>query len=119
MEDYISIPFADPEYFARWGPPLTHFLVDEGRIQIPLAAGHHRPTSEKPFKLRFACCADDGQTLNAGMVALWFSGDPDQYYLGTIYFCDFSGVGVRTPCPPFWIRPWTINMKPTSTSSLS
>ena len=30
-----------------------------------------------------------------------FTGDPDQYCLETLYFCDFSeGGGVQTPCPP-------------------
>ena len=27
-------------------------------------------------------------------------GDLDQYCLVALYFCDFSGKGVRTPCPP-------------------
>ena len=29
-----------------------------------------------------------------------FSGDPDQYCSETLYFCDFSGGGVRLPVPP-------------------
>ena len=63
-----------------------------GRIEIPLKAGQHRSAS------------DDGSTLNAGFVALRISGDPDQYCYETLYFCDFFlGVGVRTPCLPFWI----------------
>ena len=46
------------------------YSVDE-RIQIPLLEGHHGPASETPFKLRFSGGrADDGQTLNAGFVAL-------------------------------------------------
>ena len=54
------------------------FLVDEGREdpnQLPLKAGHHRPTSEMTFHWR----VDGGLTLNAGLIALWFSGDPNQY----------------------------------------
>ena len=39
-------------------------------IQIPLLAGHQRPTSETPFKMAFRWRADDGPTLNAGFVAL-------------------------------------------------
>ena len=35
-------------------------------IQLPLKVGHHRPDSETPFR----CRADDGSTLNAGLVAL-------------------------------------------------
>ena len=38
---------ADPESFVRGGPTLT-FLDDDGR------EGHHPPSSETPFKWRFA-----------------------------------------------------------------
>ena len=49
------INFADPESFASGGPNVVVFflllLVYEGkRIQIPLKAGYHRPTSETPLK---------------------------------------------------------------------
>ena len=40
-------------------------------MQISLKAGHHRPPAKRH--------ADDGTTLNAGYVALWLSGDPDQH----------------------------------------
>ena len=72
-------------------------LMRGGRIQMPLWAGHHQPDSETAFKWLFA--DNDGPTLNAGLLALWFSGDRDQYCLETLYFCDFSG-GVRTPVSP-------------------
>ena len=69
---------ADPESFVRGGPTLTAFffsfffsLMRGGRTQIPLLAGHQRPVSETPFKWRFADWrADDGPTMNAGLVAL-------------------------------------------------
>ena len=52
------------------GPTLTKFffiLVDEGSgIQIP---GHHRAASETLFNW-FRWRANDGLTLNAGLVAL-------------------------------------------------
>ena len=32
---------------------LCRFLVDEGRIQIPLQAGHHWPASKTQFKRCF------------------------------------------------------------------
>ena len=41
---------------------------------MPLKVGLHRPASEAPLKWRFA-----GVPLNAGLVALQFLGDPDQY----------------------------------------
>ena len=34
---------------------------------MPLEAGKHRPASERPFRRD-----DDGPTLNAGLVALYF-----------------------------------------------
>ena len=45
---------------------------------MPLKVGHHRPSSETPFKWRFAG-ANNGSPLKAGLVALCFLGDPDQY----------------------------------------
>ena len=45
------------------------------RIQIPLKAGHHRPTSETPFKWHFAGGSMMAQNWsNAGFVGLSFSG---------------------------------------------
>ena len=46
------------------------------------------------------CWRVNGPPLNAGLVAMWFLADPDQYCWETLYFCDFSGGGVRTPWPP-------------------
>ena len=43
-----------------------YYYFRGGRIQIPLSASQHRPTSETPFKWRFV----DGQTLFADFVAL-------------------------------------------------
>ena len=56
------------------------FLVDEGK--------------EDP-NTTISGRADDGPSLNAGLVALWFLGDPEQYFQELLYFCDFSE-GVRT-----------------------
>ena len=53
----LGKPCADPGGFVIWS-----------RIQIKV--GHHRPTSETPFKMAFRWRADDGPTLNAGWVAL-------------------------------------------------
>ena len=51
------------------------FFFKVVRIQILLKAGHHRPASETLFAFR----ADDGPTLNAGLVVLKISRDPVQY----------------------------------------
>ena len=65
---------ADPESFVRGQRFFFRFffsLMRGGRTQIPLLAGHQRPVSETPFKWRFADWrADDGPTMNAGLVAL-------------------------------------------------
>ena len=50
--------------------------------------------------MAFRWCADDGPTLNDGLVALCFSGDLDQYCKETLYFCEFSGgLGVALGLP--------------------
>ena len=59
------------------------------RIKIPLLAGHHRPASETPLKWR----ADDGPTLNAGLVALWFLRGSVPVLLRNPIFLWFSGGG--------------------------
>ena len=77
------------------------------RIQISLKAGHHRSASETPLNgVSLAC--HDVPTLNVGLVVLRIPGDPVQYCLEILYFCDFSGGGgVRTPCPPSGSEHWT------------
>ena len=51
--------------------------------------------------MAFRWRADDGPTLNAGLVAVIFAGDPDLHCLKTLYFCDFSGEGGGPdPLPP-------------------
>ena len=39
-------------------------------IQILLLAGHHRPANRNAIESAFRGRADDGPTLNAGLVAL-------------------------------------------------
>ena len=70
-------PCADPESYVREGPTLTFFLVDEGREDQNTTIGG--PSSA--FRWR----ADNGPTLNAGLVACDFSGDLDQYCLETLF----------------------------------
>ena len=71
------------------------FLVDEGREDQNTTIGG--PSSARQRNWR----ADNGPTLNAGLVACDFSGELDQYWLETLFFVIFKGGGgVRTPCPP-------------------
>ena len=44
-------------------------------IQIPLKAGHRRPSSETPFKWRFAGV----QMMAKHLMLTDISGDPDHY----------------------------------------
>ena len=89
--------------FIRGGPTLTtfFFLVDEGwedpntTICGPISA-----RQRNAILMAFRWRADDGPTLNAGLVALCFSGDPDQFCYETLYFCDFSGGGGPDLLPP-------------------
>ena len=53
--------------------------------------GHHSPRAKRHLN-------DDDPSLNAGLVALSFLGDPDQYCKKNLCFRDFSGV-IWTPCP--------------------
>ena len=58
--DKMPLPCADPESFARGVPTLlTMFIFDEGREDS-------NSTRRGPFRWR----ADDGPTLNAGLVVL-------------------------------------------------
>ena len=51
--------------------------------------------------MAFRWRADDGPTLNAGLVVLRISGDPVQYCYENPYFCDFpGGGGGAEPLPP-------------------
>ena len=50
--------------------------------------------------------ADDGPTLNAGLVAMWFFKESWPVFLRNPV-CLWFFCGVRTPCPPPpWIRAW-------------
>ena len=65
-------------------------------IQTPLKSAIIGPPAKRHFnaiEIGFRWRADDGPTLNPGLVASGFSGDPDQYCYETIYLCDFSGWG--------------------------
>ena len=74
------------------------FLVDEMREDPNTTiCGPTLSHRWNAFRLR----ADDGPTLNFGLVALCFSENPDKYCHETLYMCGFSeGGGVRTPYPP-------------------
>ena len=55
--------------------------------------------------MAFRWRADDGPTLNAGSVALWFFRGSGPELLRTPIVCDFSGGwGSEPRSPPLWIR---------------
>ena len=54
---------------------------------------------QNAIKMTFRLQAGDGQTLSAGLVALRFLGDPDEYCEGILNFVIFQG-GSRPPAPP-------------------
>ena len=75
-------------------------ILSEGVVREDLIATKNGPSSAHQRN----AIVDNGPPLNAGLAALRFLEDPDQYCLETLYFCDFSG-GSR-PLSPLWIRPW-------------
>ena len=50
--------------------------------------------------MTFCWRADDGPSLNAGLLALRYFSGSGPVLLRNPIFCDFSGGGVRTPSPP-------------------
>ena len=50
--------------------------------------------------MAFRWRADNGQTLNTGLVAAIFQGIWTCFARKPYIFCDFSGGGVWTPVPP-------------------
>ena len=84
---------------------LGFFLLLRGeRIQIPQYAGQHRPTSETPFKWRFACVPQVAQHCWLGSLVL------SQEIRTTIAMKPYipvilqGGSGPPAPPPPLWIR---------------
>ena len=65
---------------------------------ITIIAGHDRSTSETPFKMEFRWPADDGPTLNAGLVAGIRSSIAKKPYIFVIFQVCVWGGG-RIPCP--------------------
>ena len=70
------------------------FLVDEGKKdQNTNISGPPSARQGNDIKMAFCWHADVGPTLNT-------DGDPYQYCLETLYFCDFLRGGSHTPVPP-------------------
>ena len=99
----VHMPWADPESFFRGGP--TFFLVND-RIQIPLNWAIIGPLA-KVIWIAFCWHADDGLTLNADLVALWFFRGSGPVLLRNPIFLSFFSGGpdpLSPPPPPLWIR---------------
>ena len=74
----MRLACVDPESFVRGGPTWTRlffffFKVYEGREKRAIIG----PPAKR--SMAFRGCADDGPTLNAGLVVLRFLGDPEHY----------------------------------------
>ena len=65
------------------------FLADDGREDPSITISGPSSACQRNAIKSFRWRADNGPTLNAGLVALGFSGDLDLYCLKTLYFCDF------------------------------
>ena len=73
-------------------------ILSEGVVREDWNATKNGPPSahqRNAFEMAF-CWRVNGLTLNAGLVALWFLGDPDQYYLWFFR----GGGGSGPPAPP-------------------
>ena len=111
--------FADPESFVRGGPSLTTFFSYFSYFSFISWWGeggskyhHKRAIISLPEKCNlngaFRWLADDGPTMNAVLVALWFfrgSGpvliEKKPYII--VIFQRGSGRPVPPPPPPLWI----------------
>ena len=101
--------------FCQWGSKFENFflfLVDWG-IEDPNTAinGPSSTRQQNAIEMGFCWRADGGPTLNAGLVACGFTGDPAQYYLEIVYFCNFSRGGGRAPCTSILIPAWFVNLQ--------
>ena len=76
MDRFGYCSCADPDSFVRGGPTLTFFFVLFFCFVFKFMRGN---MIQIALKATFRCRADDGQTLNAVLVAFWFSGYPDKY----------------------------------------
>ena len=77
---FASQACADPEFCQRASNFDYFFLVDEGREDPNTTiSGPSLARQRNAILMAFRWRADDGPTLNAGFVALWFSEDPGQY----------------------------------------
>ena len=74
--------------FCQRCPTLTTLFYSWWEDQNTTISGPSSVRQRNAIKMAFCWRVHDGPTLNAGLVASWFSGDPDQYYLETLYFCD-------------------------------
>ena len=88
VEDFISncINMRGSRKFCQRGSNFDNVflfflhVIDEGREDpITTISGLSSARQRNAIKMAFHWRADDGPTLNAGLVALYFLGDPDQY----------------------------------------
>ena len=80
-------------------------LVNEGREDPHTAiSGTSSARRRNAVYMASRWRADDGPTLNAGLIALWFSGDLDRCCFEALCFFVILQGG-PDPLSPLWIRP--------------
>ena len=78
--------------FCQMGSNFDNVFYDVGREDPnSTISGPSLARQRNAIKMAFRWRADDGPTLNAGLVALWLSGDPDR---GSIVGFFFRGFGL-------------------------
>ena len=99
------MPMRGSRKFCQRGPNLIffnfNFLIEE-MIQVPLKSGIIEPQAKRHL-MTFRQRVDDGQKLNAGLVALFFflggggGGDPDLCVEKSYIYWIFTGSGPPAP----------------------
>ena len=104
-----------PESFARGGPTLKTFLVEEGTEDPNTTkSGPLSARQQNAILMVFRWRANDGPTLNAGLIDVILQRIRTRIAKKPYIFCDFSwgggGGGPGHPLSPIWICAWHIYM---------
>ena len=115
INNRTSFPMRESRKFFQRGSNFDYvflLLMMGEMIQIPIKAGHHRPSSRTPFKWRLLAGRwwPNIESLLGGCVIL--QGIRTSIVQKPYIFVIFQEGGVRTPCPPLWIRTCFLQCSP-------